>query len=44
LQNIIEAFASLKLLANGTYISFHGEIFPADAAIKNHKKGTFKYE
>ncbi len=41
LQNLTESLLAARLLAPGVYIAFHGQVFPADRAIKDRDLGTF---
>ena len=41
LQNLTESLLAARLLAPGVYIAFHGQVFPADRAIKDRELGTF---
>jgi L-asparaginase len=43
MQNIIESLTAAKLLDNGIYMVFHGEIFLANWATKNTQRGTFEH-
>ncbi|HEX3569344.1 MAG TPA: asparaginase [Acidobacteriaceae bacterium] len=41
LQNLTESLLAARLLAPGVYIVFHGQVFPADRAVKDRELGTF---
>lgn len=41
-QNVVEALMASKLAGPGVYVSFHGKLFPAMKAKKNHEKATFE--
>jgi L-asparaginase len=41
LQNLTESLLAARLLAPGVYIVFHGQVFPADRAVKDRDLGTF---
>lgn len=41
LQNLTESLLAARLLAPGVYIAIHGQVFPADGAVKDRKLGTF---
>jgi L-asparaginase len=41
LQNLTESLLAARLLAPGVYIVIHGQVFPADRAVKERDLGTF---
>jgi L-asparaginase len=41
LQNLTESLLAARLLAPGVYIVIHGQVFPADRAVKDRELGTF---
>jgi L-asparaginase len=41
LQNLTESLLAARLLAPGVYIVIHGQVFPADRAVKDRVLGTF---
>jgi L-asparaginase len=41
LQNLTESLLAARLLAPGVYIVIHGQVFPADRAVKDRDLGTF---
>ncbi len=41
LQNLTESLIAARLLAPGVYIVIHGQVFPADRAMKDRELGTF---
>jgi L-asparaginase len=41
LQNLTESLLAARLLAPGVYIAIHGQVFPADQAVKDRELGTF---
>jgi L-asparaginase len=41
LQNLTESLLAARLLAPGVYIVIHGQVFPADRAVKDRNLGTF---
>jgi L-asparaginase len=41
LQNLTESLLAARLLAPGVYIVIHGQVFPADGAVKDRELGTF---
>src|ERR1019366_8953554 len=41
LQNLTESLLAARLLAPGVYIVIHGQVFPADRAMKDRDLGTF---
>jgi L-asparaginase len=41
LQNLTESLLAARLLAPGVYIVIHGQVFPADNAVKDRDLGTF---
>jgi L-asparaginase len=41
LQNLTESLLAARLLAPGVYIVIHGQVFPADRAVKDRSLGTF---
>jgi L-asparaginase len=44
LQNLTESLLAARLLAPGVYIVIHGQVFPADRAVKDRELGTFVYK
>lgn len=42
-QNLAEAMMAARLLPNGVYICFHGEVFPLPHVKKNRDRGTFEF-
>ena len=41
LQNLTESLLAARLLGPGVYIVIHGQVFPADRAVKDRELGTF---
>jgi L-asparaginase len=41
LQNLTESLLAARLLPPGVYIVIHGQVFPADRAVKDRDLGTF---
>jgi L-asparaginase len=41
LQNLTESLLAARLLGPGVYIVIHGQVFPADRAVKDRVLGTF---
>ena len=41
LQNLTESLLAARLLAPGVYIVLHGQVFPADRAVKDRDLGSF---
>ena len=41
LQNLTESLLAARLLAPGVYIVLHGQVFPAEHAVKDRELGTF---
>ena len=40
-QNLTESLLAARLLAPGVYIVIHGQVFPADRAVKDRELGAF---
>jgi L-asparaginase len=41
LQNLTESLLAARLLPPGVYIVLHGQVFPAESAVKDRDAGTF---
>lgn len=41
-QNLVEALMAAKIVKQGIYVSFHGQLFSAPHVRKNKERGTFE--
>jgi L-asparaginase len=43
MQNLVEAFATVRLLSPGVYVAMHNKVLAFPGVVKDHDAGTFRF-